>query len=198
MHPAGHQGVALLLYAPLAFFLLLQEAYILALCGLFIMFGLAMFPDIDMRLPWVPHRGPTHTVWFALVTGGGVAIIGLLAGRGIVEGVTWVTEAFAGVLTTADVARIEDFSVQLSPIRLAAFGFVVGTLSVISHLLGDALTPMGIAPFSLAPFSSVADQRYSLNITKAANPLLNTLLFLGGWVAIGVAIVAAVPVFAWV
>lgn len=28
--------------------------------------GFCLLPDVDLRVPGIPHRGPTHTVWFAL------------------------------------------------------------------------------------------------------------------------------------
>ena len=43
--------------------------------------GLAMLPDYDQRVPGVSHRGPTHTVWFALVVAVVLEALGGLAGR---------------------------------------------------------------------------------------------------------------------
>lgn len=85
---------------------------------------------------------------------------------------------------------IRDLSPQLSPNRLGIFGFLVGALSVLAHLLGDVLTPRGIAPFW-----PVSSRPYSLDITKAANPLSNTLLFLVGWAVIGIVGAAAIGLF---
>jgi inner membrane protein len=123
-----------------------------------------MVPDLDMRIPFVKHRGITHTVWFALLVGLGFGGVGLAVGlrSGVVEALL-----FGGA------------------------GFVFGAVTIVSHLLADALTPMGIRPF--AP---VRDDEYTLDLVTAANPLANYgLLGLGG-VAVAVALVAgeAVPV----
>lgn len=67
---------------------------------------------------------------------------------------------------------------------LAAFGFAVGTTAILSHLAADALTPMGVAPF--AP---VVGRRYSLGVTRSADPVANRRLLLLG---MGVAATTAV------
>lgn len=121
MHREGHIGAALLVYAPLAFVATVAGAAELALIGAVAAAGLAMAPDVDMRLPGVPHRGPTHTVWFAgavgLVTGAAGALIGWNAGL-------------------------------LEAISLGAFAFLVGLGTVTSHIAADALTPAGVRPFA--------------------------------------------------
>ncbi|MUW14260.1 metal-dependent hydrolase, partial [Halorubrum sp. CBA1125] len=80
----------------------------------------ATLPDVDHRLP-VAHRGPTHTLGFALGAG-----------------------ALAGVVTACALAVAP--SVAASP-RTAVFVGGVVALSLCSHLAGDAITPMGIRPF---------------------------------------------------
>lgn len=120
MYRTGHVGIALLVYAPLGAGLLLAGRPDLAVLGEFGMVALATLPDYDQRVPFVKHRGSSHTVWFALLVGVALGAVGwALGGRPDVpaEG------------------------------ELAAFGFAVGTLSICSHLVGDVLTPMGIRPF---------------------------------------------------
>lgn len=121
MHREGHIGVALVAYAPLGFIAVLVGAGELAFVGGLASVGLAMAPDIDMRLPLVEHRGPTHTVWFAAVVGlaGGIAGAAYGAQTGLLAGVAGLT-----------------------------FGSAVGTVAVASHLVADALTPAGIQPFA--------------------------------------------------
>jgi LmbE family N-acetylglucosaminyl deacetylase len=53
-----------------------------------------MLPDVDLRLPLVPHRGPTHTVWFALAVAAGGGAVG------------WTAGAPAGPLAAAGLAAI--------------------------------------------------------------------------------------------
>lgn len=67
----------------------------------------------------------------------------------------------------------------LPAIGIGLFGLFVGTLAVVAHLLADLLTPAGIRPF--AP---VRDERYTLDVARAANPIANYLLLaLGAGVA---------------
>lgn len=73
MHKVGHQGAAMLGYAPFIALLDPQLRW-LAVLGLPLALFAARLPDIDQRLPLVPHRGPTHTVWFALVLGLGATV----------------------------------------------------------------------------------------------------------------------------
>jgi inner membrane protein len=159
MHRPGHYGAALLAYAPLGFLATALGFETAALVGGGVAVAGAMVPDWDQRVPFVRHRGPTHTVWFAL----GVGI--LLGAGGVLAG------ARTGALTAA---------------AYGAFGFAVGVITVGAHLLADALTPMGIRP--LEP---VDDVEYSLEVTKAANPVANYLLLAVGVTAAGGAFVAA-------
>ncbi|WP_435332585.1 metal-dependent hydrolase [Haloarchaeobius sp. TZWWS8] len=124
MYRTGHYGVSLLVYAPVGAALLRADAPLLAVLGGTVMVALASFPDVDLRIPFVPHRGPTHTLWFALVVGAGTGAVGYYS---------------AGLF-------------ELAPMTLARFGFAVGTFAIVAHLLGDVLTPMGIEP--LRPLSS--------------------------------------------
>lgn len=79
-----------------------------------------MLPDIDMRIPLLKHRGPTHTVWFALLVG---VVLAILGGQG---------GADAGVVAA---------------LGGASFGLLLGTATVVSHIAADALTPAGVRPF---------------------------------------------------
>jgi len=69
MYVLGHVGISLLLYAPLAWLLLSTgQPAVAALTGL-LMIVLAPLPDLDTYTDRLDHRGPTHTVWFALGVG---------------------------------------------------------------------------------------------------------------------------------
>ncbi|MFB6086653.1 MAG: metal-dependent hydrolase [Halodesulfurarchaeum sp.] len=158
MYRTGHYGAALLVYAPVAFLLLSAGLEGLAALGGAIVLGGAMLPDVDQRLPFVSHRGFTHTIWFALIVGLGLGAVG------------WI-----GGFEFGSVRRV----------GLAAFGFVVGTLTVGSHLFADALTPMGIRPF--APFGT---DSCSLGVTRAGSPIGNTLLLVLGVLLAGLTVLA--------
>ena len=155
MHRTGHYGASLVAYAPVGFVLAALGVVELAVGGAAVVVAGAMIPDWDQRVPFISHRGPTHTVWFALLVGGVYAAIGAILGSSVGVG------------------------------GIALFGLVggaVGVATIVGHLLGDVLTPMGIRPFK--PMSSAS---YSLGVAKAANPIANYALLVIGVAAIAVA-----------
>ena len=158
MHQKGHYGAALAVYAPVVFVLTAFGYTTLALIGGGIVVAGAMVPDLDQRIPGVKHRGPTHTVWFAL-------------GAGVVVGIAGLVVAWSGGVLTA--------------LAVGIFGLFVGTLTIGAHILADALTPTGVRPF--AP---VRDEKYTVDVTKAANPFANYSLLAVGVVITTVAYVA--------
>ncbi len=145
MYQVGHYGGAMLAYTPLGTIVTLSGHGDIAIVGGLVCVMLSTLPDYDHRLPLVEHRGPTHTVAFALLVGAGLAALtAVLVDSG---------SAFVGA-------------------SVVSFAFLVGVVSIGSHLLVDALTPMGIRPFW--PLSR---RRYSLQLTTAANPIANYGLF---------------------
>ncbi|WP_247000990.1 metal-dependent hydrolase [Halosolutus gelatinilyticus] len=148
MYQLGHYGAALLTYAPLGAVVAISGHEAVAIVGALLCVGLSTLPDCDHRLPVIEHRGPTHTVLFALLV---------------------------GVALAAGAAALVEASSPFADVGFVAFAFVVGALSIGSHLLADALTPMGIRPFW--PFSR---RRYTLDLTPAANPIANYVLLVLG------------------
>lgn len=69
MHKTGHIGAALLVYSPIGLVLLLSGFDELAVLGGVGMIALATLPDCDHQLPIIAHRGPTHSITFALLLG---------------------------------------------------------------------------------------------------------------------------------
>ena len=124
MYRPGHHGAAMLAYAPVGGVLAALGFELLALCGGALVVGTTMVPDYDRRVDWLEHRGPTHTVWFALVFG---VVTGLLA------------------------AAVGPFVLGLDAVPVFALGFVFGAFAVVVHIAADALTPDGVRPF--APLS---------------------------------------------
>lgn len=158
MYQKGHIGASLLVYAPFGFVLSALTSVELAFIGAVAVGSMAMVPDLDMKIPLVKHRRITYTVWFALVVGAMFGLIGVVLG---------IQESVLGGV----------------PFGLLAFGF--GTLTIISHLIADALTPMGVKPF--AP---LRDDNYTLDLFNAANPIANyAMLGLGG-IVVATAVVA--------
>lgn len=121
MHRPGHYGAALIAYAPVAFVTTAAGFLELALVGGVGVVMLAMLPDFDQRVPFVRHRGPTHTVWFMLAVAVVLAVGGTLFG------------ASDGVVNA---------------VGLGVFGFAVGVVSIGSHIAADALIPAGVRPFA--------------------------------------------------
>ena len=69
MYLKGHLGVALAVYAPAGAWLLLADRAETALLGGVAVLALAMVPDCDTLIDRIDHRGPTHSLAFALLFG---------------------------------------------------------------------------------------------------------------------------------
>jgi inner membrane protein len=119
VYRTGHYGVSLLVVAPVSGGLLAAGYPDLAVAVGAVVVGLAPLPDYDTRVPFVEHRGPTHTVAFALVVGAVVGAVGWAAGA----------------------------THPLGRTALGAMGAGAGTLAVLAHLAGDVLTPAGVRPW---------------------------------------------------
>ena len=159
MYRTGHYGAALVLYAPLGAALLVADLTALAVVGGGLSLALSSLPDVDTRLPFLAHRGPTHSVAFALAVGTTLGAAGALAG------------------------------IDASLERAALFGVVaclVGVTAVVSHLLADVLTPMGIRPWW-----PLSERHYTFAVTRADNSVANyALLSVGVLLCVGALTVA--------
>lgn len=151
MKQTGHYGAALLLYSPIALLLLAQGHGALALVGGALAITLAMAPDCDCVIPFVEHRGITHTLAFALLVG---ALVG---------GAGWIVGSRIDAATATTFGR---------------FAFGVGTLTVVSHLLADVITPMGVRPFW-----PLSDRHFTFELVLARNWGANVVLFAVGTAA---------------
>ena len=147
MELPGHVGVALLVYAPVAAAAIRRGRRRTAWLGLAGVLVLCTSPDIDLHLAGVAHRGVTHTALAALLAAGAVALLASLL-RPSGDG---------------------------STVAAARFGAIVGGSGVLSHLLGDVVTPMGIRPF--LPFSGTT---YTLSLVYAADARANVALLVAG------------------
>jgi inner membrane protein len=158
MYRTGHLGVSLLVFAPFGVLLVRAGHPELAYLSGLVMLWLCMLPDVDQRLPGVPHRGPTHSLLFAALVG--------------------VVFAAAGAVVGARTGLAYPFG-------LGAFGFLLGSLTVLAHLLADSLTPAGVN--YLWPLSA---RTYTVSVTRADNAVANYLLLVVG--AFGAAVAAVV------
>ena len=120
MHRNGHVGAALLVYSLPGFIATLFGGLEIGVLGAMVAAGISMVPDWDHRIPFVEHRGITHTAPFAV-------LVGLVLGAG-------------GLLVAISEGH-------LTGIGAAAFGFALGFGTIVSHIGADALTPMGVEPF---------------------------------------------------
>jgi inner membrane protein len=155
MYVLGHVGISLLLYAPIAGVLLSTgQPVVAALTGL-LMIALAPLPDLDTYTDRLDHRGPTHTVWFALSVGLAVALL-------------------AGVCAVA-IGAVGGSSHSQPPVWAAGWFGTVSTLAVLGHLAGDLITPMG-----LWPFRPLSEWHHSFDLTPSKNPQANRLCFGAG------------------
>ncbi len=174
----GHFGVALLVYAPVGAALLAQGFDAAALVGGAVVMALSTVPDVDHSLPFVEHRGSTHTVGFAMLVGVVVGALGIVLGAATAAaGNPGPSEGLGVALHTADGLTAAG--------RLGAFGFLLGVLAVASHLLGDVLTPKGITPFW-----PVSRAHYTVSVCRADNVTANYMLLTTG-IAVATAVLLA-------
>ncbi|MFC4437857.1 MULTISPECIES: metal-dependent hydrolase [Natrialbaceae] len=148
MYQVGHYGASLAAYAPFGAAVAVTGHETAAIVGGLVCVSLSTLPDFDHQVPFLEHRGPTHSLLFALLVGAALA---------------------AGAAVLVDAAS------PLVDVGFVAFAFVVGALSIVSHLLADALTPMGIRPFW-----PISRRRYTVNVTPAKSPVANYILFAVG------------------
>lgn len=170
MYKKGHIGIGLIVYSPFLLFLLAFgfEYFAIVFGAIFIF--LSTHPDIDVKLqnktsflrkdslrkliPFLDkflnitqHRGITHTIWYAILWG-------------------LICSSLAFLVIDID---------SFLDIFFIVFSFFIGFMGIVSHLLGDIITPAGIKP--LYP---VKDKNYTFDLTKAKNPFYNHGLFLSG------------------
>lgn len=175
MHSQGHFGVSMSLCAPILFVSIVTEMYIVGalLCGLMLMFSST--PDIDLKLPWVSHRGFTHTVHFAVLFGALVSIVSYLA--------------FTTVEKLVVVEYIIELSVLSSIVQVSSVIFVGSAFGIIAHLVGDILTPTGVHLFSRSN-----NFGYSLNVCNADSKIGNHSIVKLGFITVGITVISGVLV----
>lgn len=202
MHKPGHLGASLLAYAPLMAVLIALDHSLTAFVGLAVAGALAMFPDIDQRIPQLKHRGISHTIWTPL----GVAVavtalsysaagLAIVLAIGIYTGIDRLVPGLRrrGVIATYGASLLGGFfawsMLNSATGSLPHFELVIGAtagISVSAHLLADSITPAGIAPFR--PFS---EEVYTLGLVTADSWLANGALLLAGIGSVGTALVYA-------
>lgn len=118
MYRYGHLGISLILDAPLSAYLFVAGYHDTLIVSILVVLFAATLPDIDQKLPFIKHRGFTHSVWFAAIFGSLIAFLYLK--------VPYLYGPFPPAIT----------------------GFLIGFIAISFHLVGDWLNPMGIRPFA--------------------------------------------------
>jgi inner membrane protein len=116
-------------------------------------------PDIDTSIQIVKHRGFTHTFWFV-----GIASV--------------ASSVFIYITATyIPLGTVIRYTQSTQIVMSILFGGSVG-LGVITHLLGDVITPTGIKPYHpVTPRDtlpvSISEKKYVYEIAKASNKKYN-------------------------
>jgi membrane-bound metal-dependent hydrolase YbcI (DUF457 family) len=216
MYRLGHTGIALLVLAPLSYVLLEAQKPILALVTGVAVVSIEPLPDSDFRVAFLDHRGVSHSLLAAVVVGGVIGLCGWFLTEPVCEFFAPVLTALSTVTTTAasalesleltgalgtatvvvaDVLRASAAGLgwvgerleTLTRRTVAIYGFAVGVVGILIHLLGDVITVSGIKPF--LPFS-----RWQLSVSSlhANSTLANFGLSAVGALAIAVVLATTV------
>lgn len=189
MHLLGHVGISLLLFSPIAW-LLLSAGHVgsaVAIGGL--MVALGPLPDLDEYTDRLAHRGPTHTVWFALGVGVAVGLAGGVSGvvlDAATPGSVGAEPSGFGPVGVESLATWLSIG-GLEPLATGLWLGGVATLALGGHLAGDVGTPMGLWPFR--PLSA---RHYSFALTPSKDPRANRLCFAAGVGSVAIAVLGAV------
>ena len=187
MYRYGHTGIDLIVYAPVAYvFLITGQPALALLCGLGILV-IEPLPDRDFRVPFLTHRGISHSLVTALLIGLVMASVGWLVGRHVLPPVVQSLQE----LTVINLANSENILRDLLDYDAEAFsviGFSIGAFGIVAHLLGDMITVRGIRPF--LPFCR---RRVSLFPLHSDSIIANSTLFVLGILAIAIVIFTALP-----
>jgi membrane-bound metal-dependent hydrolase YbcI (DUF457 family) len=170
MHRKGHWDVLLLAYAPVLWVLLEANRLPIAIAGAVIVYVTEPLPDLDFRLPFLTHRGTSHSLL-------GVVVIGALVG----------TICYAIAMYGSPLLELAGLS--LRPIQASIYGFIFASFGVVAHLLGDVITRRGICPFL-----PVSRYRVSVLPIRAESRSVNLLLLLAGIIAIVGIVLTSTPV----
>jgi membrane-bound metal-dependent hydrolase YbcI (DUF457 family) len=218
MHRRGHVGITLLAFAPIAYFFLRNDSFMLAILGWIGVQAIEPLPDNDFWIPRLRHRGVSHSLVAALIVGIVLGTVGWLLSGSLVDvsvaamtvlstSINFVSSLYGDILGRLPVTIAQTAGVQpahpptksVSAARVAwargidrqsvaLFGFLVGIYGIIVHLLGDIITFQGIKPFH-----PISQRRVSLSPLRADNSTANAGLFALGVLAMGLAVVFAVP-----
>lgn len=181
MYRTGHFGTVLLLWAPIGAVLIWAGMPHIAFFGGVIMVTVEEVPDVDLRTPFLTHRGVTHSLGFALAFGLVLSVMTIVlvgaTGDVLQESLPKTLEvSLGGDPVSVDIGAL--FAMQswrTIEYGLAFTVFVFTVLGIVAHLAADVITPAGIPAFW--PLSS---NRVAFDVVLARNWLANTMLLLMG------------------
>lgn len=171
MNRHGHLGLALIVASPLAFLVGAVQGVEWSL----VVFGSALLvdriPDIDQRLPFVSHRGVTHTLIF------GIMVSMVLASA---VSILIAIPHHSGPLNEGTLNFI-----TRSPMAFAIV-FGGGTSGFLAHLFGDVLTEA--YDYTVNPFWPVSRRAITYGLVSPDSKRFwdTTFLLIGSVVAVGV------------
>lgn len=150
MYRTGHYGAALLVWAPVGLALLLLDRPDAAIAGGAVCLALTRLPDYDLKVPFMTHRGITHTVWFALLVGGALGgaawvLTGQLPLAAFAGGVGVLSvgaHLFADVITPAGIAPLWPVSRREYTLSLATADSAVANATLLA--VGAFLTAVAV------------------------------------------------------
>lgn len=172
VYRTGHLGIALFVTATVGSLLVAAGAPSGALLTGLVLVSLATVPDVDHHLPLITHRGPTHSLLFAVLVGGALGGGGRLLIR------------FGGSNLSSLLLPLDG----VFGLGIGRYGFLIGFLAIIAHLFGDVLTPAGVPLFWPAPTA------YSLKLVQSDDLIRNYgLLVLGSVAVLGAVVLANLP-----
>lgn len=171
MYKSGHRGINMLLFSPIFFIMIIFEYIIIGILSVIVITYFASIPDIDLKCRFLTHRGFTHTYSFGIFIGMIFSIIGL-----------FVLMVFINMGIVAPSI--------LTIIGVSVWGFFVGLFIVLSHVIGDIITPAGVRPFQkprYIPNSPIfSDKKYTLDLIRASNKIANFSLLIVGTASISI------------
>jgi membrane-bound metal-dependent hydrolase YbcI (DUF457 family) len=204
--------MALLAVAPVAYVLVTDGKFALAvLCWLGIS-TIEPLPDSDFALPFLDHRGVSHSLLAVGVVGGALGAIGWFLGGNLfdlllaalvagADGGGWILGQLPDASAETIQLLLPNISIEavvgdareiagesVNQWTFAVYGLFVGGYGVFVHLLGDVITTRGIKPFL-----PISGWQLSLTPLRADSPAANSGLFGLGVLAIAVVLVATVP-----
>ena len=141
----------------------------------------SLLPDKDHTLPFISHRGFTHTVAFGLVVGIFLAVP--------------VFFGLRALATRVDLAATlpATYSVLVEPSIVAGLVGGGAALGVIGHVAGDALT-VGSGTYGVRPLWPLSRWEFRLGLCRADNMIANYGLLGAGVAALLGALYLRMPI----